>query len=301
MYVYLKCNPTTQHRDIALMFALLGLAVVLMKLTLLSGMFYNGRHKHAFPTSADTHFPESNAPGDGALPPDSEALLETPELRPALTAEPHGHFNEKDYLAPGATLQPTASPEGAEESAAEKRRRGATDNRTDTSLLFKPFPARGTWETQRVSDVPPVTHLRGGLLRARSRKTWRGHLTQSSWARATPAPPARATPSADPAPDRRTQCKHSAPAASPPGVGWGKEGAERSRGPTFLRLWSRSGGKGEEGEGEGRRGSDQPRGPAACARVRGGKSCPGARRSRPRPAPAYLPGSLRRFAPPAPS
>lgn len=188
-------------------------------------------------------------------------------------------------------------------SADEKRRRGAIDNRADTSLLLKPFPARGTWETQRVSEVPPVTHLRRGTLRARSRKTWRGHLTQSSWARATPAPPARATPSADPAPDRRTQCKHSAPAASPPGVGLGEEGAERSRGPTFLRLLSRSGGKREEGEGEGRRGSDQPRGPApaACARVRGGESCPGARRSRPRSAPAYLPGSLRRFAPPAPS
>lgn len=73
---------------------------------------------------------------------------------------------------------------------------------------------------------------------------------------------------ADPAPDRYTQCKHSAPAASPPGVGWGEEGAERSRRPTFLRLLSCSGGKGKEGEGEGRRSSDQPRGPApaACAR-----------------------------------
>lgn len=70
MYVYLKCNATPQHRGIFfLMFALLELDVVPMKFTLLSGMLYVGQHKHALPTSVDTHFPESNAPGDAALSP----------------------------------------------------------------------------------------------------------------------------------------------------------------------------------------------------------------------------------------
>lgn len=76
----------------------------------------------------------------------------------ALTAEPHGHFNEKDPLAPGAPLQPSASPERAEESAAEKRRRGRTDDRGDTSPHdLRPLPARGTWETQRVPHQRPIS------------------------------------------------------------------------------------------------------------------------------------------------
>lgn len=49
------------------MFASLGLAVVPKIFTLLSGMFYVRQHKHAFPTSVDTRFPESHAPGEAAL------------------------------------------------------------------------------------------------------------------------------------------------------------------------------------------------------------------------------------------
>lgn len=193
MYVYLKCNATPQHRGIFfLMFALLELDVVPMKFTLLSGMLYVGQHKHALPTSVDTHFPESNAPGDAALSPRLWGFtLNSKELRPAFTAEPHGHFNKKDYLAPGTILQPTASPEGAEESAGEKRRRGATDNRADTSpLLWKPFPARGTWETQRVSAVPPATDLRAGPAHPFTEDMARPP-DPSSGARVVPAPPAR--------------------------------------------------------------------------------------------------------------
>lgn len=144
----------------------------------------------------------------------------------------------------------------------------------------------------------PRSHQRPTSERGRrthSRRTWRGHLTH---------PPGRewcplrlpATPSADPTPDRRTQCKHSAPAASPPEVACGGRRATPAQTPIFAPL-VRLGRKGEEGQGEGRRGSGLRRGPAACARVRGGEGCPG----RPPLPPAYLPGSLRRLAPPAPS
>lgn len=64
--------------------------------------------------------------------------------------------------------------------------------------------------------------------------------------------------------------------------------------------------KERRGRRGGRRGTAPRRGPApaASARVRGGEGSPGAPPAparAPRPAPAYLPGSLRRLALPAPS
>lgn len=286
------------------MFALLGLAVVLMKLTLLSGMFYTGRHKHAFPSSADTHFPESNAPGGAALPPDSEGLLETLSSYDLPSQQNHMVTSMRKIIWPQA---PLLSPQHLQKGQRRALLRRGDEERLTTELTLPYSSSRvqqGALGRRRgcprshqspTSEGGPARPLTEDMARPPD-PVLRGESDARS---ACPRDPE----CADPAPDRPTQCKHSAPAASPPGVGWGEEGAERSRGPTFLRLLSCSGGKGEQGEGEGRRGGDQPRGPApaACARVRGGESCPGARRSRPRPAPAYLPGSLRRFAPPAPS
>lgn len=67
-------HPSTGAFFFFKMFALLDLDVVPMKFTLLSGMLYVGQHKHAFPTSVDTHFPESNAHGDAALFPQTLRL-----------------------------------------------------------------------------------------------------------------------------------------------------------------------------------------------------------------------------------
>ncbi|XP_053078343.1 translation initiation factor IF-2-like isoform X2 [Acinonyx jubatus] len=107
------------------------------------------------------------------------------------------------------------------------------------------------------------------------------------------------TRSADPAPGRRTQCKHSALSARRLPAGGGG-GAALARTHISAPLVTHRG-KGEEGGGEGRGGSDAPRagGVRACARRGGQPGRPAG--SRPRPAPAYLPGSLRRLAPRAPS
>lgn len=154
-----------------------------------------------------------------------------------------------------------------------------------------------------MSAVPPASELREGLCEpvqgGHGAATWPIVLGQSA-VRGRSLPPRPETGSPDPAPDRRTHCKHSAPAASLSG----EEGARRSRGPTFLRLLSRTREKATRAEGRKAAAAIHRR-PAACARVRGREGSPGAppapAGSRPRPAPAYLPGSLRRLAPRAPS
>lgn len=93
------------------------------------------------------------------MSPDAEAL-NSKQSRPALTAEPHGHFNEKDYLAPGATLFSPKHLRKGQESEGEKRRRERlTTELARPLLLSKPFPERGTWEMQGVIRAPPVTDL----------------------------------------------------------------------------------------------------------------------------------------------
>lgn len=77
-------------------------AVVPNKSTLLSVMLNVGQHKHAFPTFEHAHCPTGIAPEAAAPSPDAEALHST-ESRPALTAEPHGQFNEK-IIRPQAPL-----------------------------------------------------------------------------------------------------------------------------------------------------------------------------------------------------
>lgn len=93
----------------------------------------------------------------------------------------------------------------------------------------------------------------------------------------SPCPPPG---SADPALRRLTQCKHSAPAASPLG------GRSASTNPHFCAFCHAQ----EERRGRrrgGRRGSDSPRGQAACARLRGGEGSLGVP-----PAPARAPRPL---------
>lgn len=94
------------------------------------------------------------------MSPDAEAL-NSKQSRPVLTAEPHGHFNEKDYLAPGATL---FSPKHLRKGQRRARvRRGEGEPLTTElalpPLLSKPFPERGTGETQGVIRAPPATDL----------------------------------------------------------------------------------------------------------------------------------------------
>lgn len=211
--------------------------------------------------------------------------LNSKELRPALTAEPHGHFNKKDYLAPGTILQPTASPEGAEESAGEKRRRGATDNRADTSpLLWKIFPVRGTWETQRVSAVPPATDLRAG-----PRATVHGGHGAATWPVLRGESGAR---SACPRPQVRTRLPTAARSVNtrrppPPRLRWDAGGgAQRPRGPPFLRLSSGSGGK-------ARRAKGREDAAAVCGEGRRrARECAAGRAARASAAPARLPAGV---------
>lgn len=119
-------------------------------------------------------------------------------------AGPRAPPTEEDDLAPGATLQPTAAPEGAEEGAGERRRRGAPENTRDWHF---PSPRavsrkRALGETQGACGSPtgdPVRCNPSGEALARP-------PGPPSRARAVLAPPA--TPSAAPAPRRRSQCKH---------------------------------------------------------------------------------------------
>lgn len=178
----------------------------------------------------------------------------------------------------------TASPAGAEESEGERRHRGATDNAPDTSPLpSKPFLEPGTRDTRRVSGVPTGDRPANSSL-------GRGAATRPT-ERGTPARPPARPPRGDPA-----------PAASLP-----RRGRSARANPHFFFFFFCASCHARERRRAKPRGGKTPqrprRGPAACARVRGGEGSPDdpALALPLPPAPAYLPGSPRRLAPPAPS
>lgn len=182
----------------------------------------------------------------------------------------------------------TASPAGAEESEGERRHRGATDKAPDTSPLpSKPFLERGTRDTQRVSGVPTGDRpLRTRELVLGTRRSHSPHRE-----RGTPALPLARSPAA-----RRPGARRLSAA----------EGAQRSCEPKFFFFFCASCHARERRRAKPRGGKtpQRPRrGPAACARVRGGEGSPDdpALALPLPPAPAYLPGSPQRLAPPAPS
>lgn len=174
------------------MSVLLNSAVDPHKFTPLGVMFHVGQHKHAFPTSHGYIFPESVAPEDAALSPDAEAL-NSKQSRPALTAEPHGHFNEKDHLAPSATLYSPKHLRKGQRRARVRRGEGEplTTELALPPLLSKPFPESGTWETEGMIRAPTCDRPLSRVPRTRPPRsgsvTW-PNLRGKSGARGTGSP-----------------------------------------------------------------------------------------------------------------
>lgn len=184
------------------------------KFTPLGMMFHVEQHKHAFPTSHGYIFPESVAPEDAAMSPDAEAL-NSKQSRPALTAKPHGHFNEKDYLAPGATL---FSPKHLRKGQRRARVRRGEGEPLTTGAGTSPSAFKTISRKRHLGDAggDQGPHLRSTSEQGPanpSTETWLSHLAQPPgkercsryWF------PLPVTRSAAPALGRRTQCKHSAP------------------------------------------------------------------------------------------